>query len=245
MFCSRPLGITSISRTTMSARLAPPFMRAESVSLNFPMRLASRVNCEPPTRPESTATDFSGRHRRPARTSRPACRLQADVSVRAGVVVDGHRNRDAVALGERDWQIEIHEEILKDLQARSGAAQRAVRGGSHHRHAPGVMESAMGIGNAGAAVLIGDDFRIDVERLGEVGAHVRSGRSRTSFGESRTVDADRLRQAIGESRGLAIAGTGANCARSANCGRRQARPGRSTAASTLSSTMSPRRLASD
>ena len=39
-----------------------------------------------------------------------------------------------------------------------------------------VMESAMGIDDAGAAVLVGDDFGIDVERFGEVGAHVRGGR---------------------------------------------------------------------
>ena len=36
-----------------------PALWAESVSLNLPMRLALMVNCEPPTRPDSTATDFS------------------------------------------------------------------------------------------------------------------------------------------------------------------------------------------
>ena len=58
-FRSRPLGTTSISRTTMSARLTPPARRAESVNLNLPMRLASTVNCAPPTRPDSTATFFA------------------------------------------------------------------------------------------------------------------------------------------------------------------------------------------
>ena len=33
--------------------------RARSVSLNLPMRFAATVNCEPPTRPDSTATFFS------------------------------------------------------------------------------------------------------------------------------------------------------------------------------------------
>src|ERR1035437_5803551 len=42
-FCARPFGITSISRTTMSARFTPLAMRAESVNLNFPMRLTSSV----------------------------------------------------------------------------------------------------------------------------------------------------------------------------------------------------------
>ena len=38
-----------------------------------------------------------------------------------------------------------------------------------------VMESAIGIDDAGAAVAVGDDLGIDVERFGEVGAHVRGG----------------------------------------------------------------------
>src|ERR1017187_3938604 len=49
LFCSRPLGTTSISRTTMSARL-PPALRAVCVRFNLPVGAASSVNCETRTR---------------------------------------------------------------------------------------------------------------------------------------------------------------------------------------------------
>ena len=42
--------------------------------------------------------------------------FQAHVATRGRVVVDGHRNRHAVALGEGDGQIQVHEEILEDFQ---------------------------------------------------------------------------------------------------------------------------------
>ena len=78
-------------------------------------------------------------------------------------------------MGEGDGQIEIDEEILEDLEAGGAAAERAVRGGGEHGHAPGGDGVGHGNGDAGAAVAVGDDFGIDVERFGEVGAHVRGG----------------------------------------------------------------------
>jgi hypothetical protein len=71
--------------------------------------------------------------------------LQADVSARARVVVDRYRNGDAVALGKRDGEIEIDEEILEDLDARCAAAQppRVVEAIIAMRQV--VMESAMGM----------------------------------------------------------------------------------------------------
>ena len=101
--------------------------------------------------------------------------LQAHVAGGGRVVVGGDGNGDAIALREGDGQIEIDEEILKDLEAAGAAAERAVRGGGQHRHAPrgdGVRHRNH---DAGAAIAVGDDFGIDVERLREVGAHVRSG----------------------------------------------------------------------
>ena len=41
------------------ARFAGPPISALSVSLNLPMRFASIVNCDPPTRPDSTTTLLS------------------------------------------------------------------------------------------------------------------------------------------------------------------------------------------
>ena len=99
--------------------------------------------------------------------------LEADLAGFAGVVVDGDGDGDAVALGERDRQIEIDEEVLEDLEARGGGAERARRGGGEHGHAPGGDGVGDGDGDVGVAVAVGDDFRIDVERLGKVGADMR------------------------------------------------------------------------
>ena len=145
------------------------------------MRLASSVNCDPPTR-AGLHRDGLSRGVIDQREPIVGLKLQAHLPARARVVVDGHRNRNPVALRERDRQIEIDKEILKHLQARSAGAQRAVLRGCDHRHAP--RGDGVGHGNhdAGAAVLIGDDLGIDVERLGEIGAHVR-GRRRTIFGQ--------------------------------------------------------------
>src|ERR1035441_3582621 len=101
--------------------------------------------------------------------------LQADVAARARVVVNRYRNGYAVALRERHGQIEFGEEILEDLDAGSAAAQSAVRRGSDQGHAPRGDGIGHRDGDAGRAVLVGDDFRIDVEGFGEVGAHVGRG----------------------------------------------------------------------
>ena len=42
---------------------------------------------------------------------------EADFAGVAGVVIDGDGNRDAIALGQRDGQVQVHEEVLEDLEA--------------------------------------------------------------------------------------------------------------------------------
>ena len=101
--------------------------------------------------------------------------MEAHVAGGARVVVGRHRNGNAVALGEGDREIEIDEEILKDLQVAGAGAERAVGGGSQHGHAPGGDVVGHADDDAGAAVAVGNDLGIDVERLGEVGACVRVG----------------------------------------------------------------------
>src|SRR6266581_8273758 len=49
--------------------------------------------------------------------------------------------------------------------------------GSQHGHSPRGDGICQRNGDAGAPVLVSDDFRIDVERFREVGAHVRAGRT--------------------------------------------------------------------
>src|SRR6266705_527019 len=48
---------------------------------------------------------------------------------------------------------------------------------SQHGHSPRGDGICQRNGDAGAPVLVSDDFRIDVERFREVGAHVRAGRT--------------------------------------------------------------------
>ena len=62
--------------------------------------------------------------------------IQVDIPARRRIVVHGHRNRDEVALREGDRQIQVHKEILEDLQARYAAAQCTMCRRGHHRHAP-------------------------------------------------------------------------------------------------------------
>ena len=99
--------------------------------------------------------------------------LQADLAGLAGVVVDRDGQRDLVALGERDRQIEIHEEVLKHFQAGSRGAECAGGSGGQHGHAPG----GDGVGDRdrdiGVALRVGDDLGIDVERFRKVGANMR------------------------------------------------------------------------
>ena len=116
----------------------------QSVSLNLPMRFASSVNCDAAN---AAGIDRDRFIRDIVDQREPIVRLEleADVAARAGIVVYGHWNRDPVALRERDWQVEIDEEILKDFQARSGAAQRAVRVEASIAIRQVVMESAIGM----------------------------------------------------------------------------------------------------
>ncbi len=101
-------------------------------------------------------------------------KFEGDVAACAGVVVDANRNGDAIALGEGDGQVEVDEEVLEDFEAGGAAAECAVLGGGEHGHAPGGDGVGDGDGDAGVAVGVGDDFGIDVEGFGEVGADVRS-----------------------------------------------------------------------
>jgi len=73
-------------------------------------------------------------------------------------------------------KIEIDEEILKHLQARCRRAERSLLRRGNHRHAPRRDRVRHRNHYAGASVLVGNDFGIDVKRLGEIGAHVRSRR---------------------------------------------------------------------
>src|ERR1022692_3209884 len=68
-------------------------------------------------------------------------------------------------------------------------AQRATRGGRHHRHAPRGDGIRHRNGNAGGAVLICDDFRMDVERFREVRPHARDGVCRAA----RRIQTDSVR----------------------------------------------------
>ena len=99
-------------------------MRAASVSLNLPMRLAWMLNCEPPVRPASTPSVLSAVS--PASENQSAaCELEIHVAARPGVIVDGHRDRHVIALRKGDRQIEVDEEVLEDLDAGGAAAQSA------------------------------------------------------------------------------------------------------------------------
>ncbi len=142
--------------------------------MNLPMRFASRVNCELPTRLESTETDLVGGV---VEEGEPVVwlELEADFSALAGVVVDGDGEGHAVALGESDGQVEVDEEVLEDFKAGCAGAEGAVLGGGEHGHAPGGDGVGEGDGDAGYAVAVGDDFGVDVEGLGEVRADVRLG----------------------------------------------------------------------
>ncbi len=70
-------------------------------------------------------------------------------------------------------QIEIHEEVLKYLQARSRAAECAGSSGGQHGHAPRGNGVGNRNGDVGVALGVGDDLRIDVERFREVRANMR------------------------------------------------------------------------
>ncbi len=52
------------------------------------------------------------------KTTSSGCSLRLDLAGFAGVVVDRDRDGDTVALGERDGQVEVDEEVLEDLEAR-------------------------------------------------------------------------------------------------------------------------------
>src|ERR1700688_2254466 len=110
--------------------------------------------------------------------------LEMYVTFRIGVIVDGHRNRDLVALRQRDWEIEIHEKVLKDLEARSRRAEVTVLRGGQHGHTPRSDIVRERYGNAGITVAIRDDLRIDIKRLGKVGTHVNVRRSLLVRGQS-------------------------------------------------------------
>ena len=173
--CSRPLGITSISRTTMSGARWPGAIHAGGErELEFADAVGLRVNCAPPTRPDSTGTRFFGGV---VVEREPIGGLQAEelTSPRAaGVVVDGDRNGDAIALGEGDGQIEIDEEVLEDFEAGEAEPSAPRLRGGEHGHAPGGDGVGDGDGDAGVAVAVGDDLGVDVEGFGEVGANMRS-----------------------------------------------------------------------
>src|SRR5262249_43902537 len=62
--------------------------------------------------------------------------LEVHAAVRAGIVVDSDWKGYAIALCQRDGKIEIHEEILKDLNAGIGAAESPFRCGGKHGHPP-------------------------------------------------------------------------------------------------------------
>src|SRR5580700_7207723 len=99
--------------------------------------------------------------------------MQIDVSFRPGVVVDGDWNIHPVTLRERDGQIEIDEEILKDFETGGAAAERAMDGGRHHSHPPGGDRIGHWDRDGGSSVLIGDDLRIDVKGFREIRTHMR------------------------------------------------------------------------
>ncbi len=99
--------------------------------------------------------------------------LQSHVSLCADIVVHGDGNIDSVALGECHRQIQVDEEILKNLQGGGSAAERAVDSGGHHSHSPSGDRICQRYRDCCGAVLVRNDLRIDVESLGEVGAHTR------------------------------------------------------------------------
>ena len=109
-------------------------------ALRFEGELRHRPRGPTPPRRSSPATSSTSENQS------SGCSLQADVAARAGVVVDGHRNRDAIALRQGDRQIEIDEEILKDFEAgrrRCRARPCSVEASIAMRQV--VMESAIGI----------------------------------------------------------------------------------------------------
>ena len=94
------------------------------------------------------------------RKREPIVGLQAQADVAAGgrVVVDGHRDRNAVALRERDGQIEIGEEVLEDLDGSMFRCRARRARWTPHRHAPGGdgigQRNRDGRAVAGASVMI-------------------------------------------------------------------------------------------
>ena len=108
------------------------------------MRFASMVNCEAA---DAARFDGNGFFRdvfdKENHSSGLSFRLTSPRV--AGVVVDGHRDRDTIALGQGDGQVEIDEEILKDFEARCSGAQSAARVEAIMAMRHVVMESAIGM----------------------------------------------------------------------------------------------------
>ena len=112
--CSRPLGMTSISRTTISARLAPFMLRRECQ-----FEFADAFGFDGELRPTHAAgIDGDGLIGDVIHQAEPVVGLQfqADVAASAGVVVGRDGNGDAVALRERDRQVEVDEKSWKTFR---------------------------------------------------------------------------------------------------------------------------------
>ncbi len=132
--------------------------------------------------PEVGDADLAGRdvdllrgHVAVEREPRVLPELERHALRRGQVVVDRHRDRDRVALRDRDRQVEVDEEVLEDADRRGRRAERAARRRRERRHAPGGDRVGHRHADRRAPRAVGDQRRVGIERLGEVAAHARSG----------------------------------------------------------------------
>jgi len=103
----------------------------------------------------------------------------ADILRRVQVVVEHDGDGYAVVLRQGHGQIDVHEEVLEHTDRGVHAAEGAVRGVGHGRHAPRGDAVRKRERQHGAPLRVGDQCRHEQQRLREILAHThRSGTGR-------------------------------------------------------------------